>query len=157
RLSGRRLEGDQGFGAIRDLLDGVDGSERADGDVRAYRDLVTRRLDGAALVVDEAQWLDPGSLRGVLSGAEAAAGPGQSLAVAHRRAPGHSDLAALDAVLGRSQPVVALGPLDEPEVGELAAIVLGAAVDDQLVDVVHDQTDGMPGLVRLLLAEWVSD
>src|SRR5262245_37590848 len=157
RLSGRRLEGDQGFGAVRDLLDGADGADGADGnDVRAYRDLVTGRLDGAALVVDEAQWLDPGSLRVVVGVAERAADRGQRLVVAHRPAPGQSDLAALDAVLGRTQPLVALGPLDEPEVGELAAIILGAAVDDQLVDVVHDQTDGMPALVRLLLAEWVS-
>ncbi len=152
RVSGRRLEGDQGFGAVRDLLDGDGGGD----DVRAYGDLVGRRLDGAALVVDEAQWLDPGSLRVVVALAERAADRGQRLVVAHRPAPGHTDLAALDAVLGRSQPLVALGPLDEAEVGELAAIVLGAAVDDQLVDVVHDQTDGMPALVRLLLAEWVA-
>ena len=152
RMSGRRLEGDQRFGAVRDLLDGGDAGD----DVRAYRDLVTGRLDGAALVVDEAQWLDPGSLRVVVALAERSADRGQRLVVAHRPTPGHSDLAALDAVLGRSQPLVALGPLDEAEVAELAAIVLGAAVDDQLVDVVHDQTDGMPALVRLLLAEWVA-
>jgi DNA-binding CsgD family transcriptional regulator len=159
RLSGRRLEGDQVFGAVRDLLAGRNGDDDGNGDgdeVRAFRDRVARTLDGAALVVDEAQWLDPGSLRVVVGLAERAADRGQRLVVAHRPAPGHGDLAALDAVLGRSQPLVALGPLDEAEVGELAAILLGAAVDDQLVDVVHDRTDGMPALVRLLLAELVT-
>ena len=52
---------------------------------------------------------------------------------------------------------MALGPLEEAEVGELAAIVLATAVDDRLVDVLDDHTAGMPGLVRLVLAAWLAD
>ena len=69
---------------------------------------------------------------------------------------GRAHLAALDTLVGRHQPLVALGPLEEAEVGELAAIVLGTAVDDRL-DVLDDHTAGMPGLVRLVLAAWVAD
>src|SRR5918998_964877 len=94
RVCGRRLEGDDAFGAVRDLVSA--GAAAAPEDERIVR----------------------------------------------------------DAVLGRSRMLVALGPLDESEVGELAAIVLDTAVDDQLVDAVHDLTGGMPDLVELLLAAW---
>ncbi len=152
RVTGRRLEGDDAFGAIRELTpDAGDGA-----DERTRRDAVVERLaaEGAALVVDDAQWLDPESLRVVVGVAERAAQRGLSVIVAHRPVPGHAQLAALDAVLGRSQLLVALGPLDESEVGELSAIVLDSAVDDRLVEAVHDQSQGMPELVELLLAAW---
>jgi DNA-binding NarL/FixJ family response regulator len=156
RLTGRRLERDHAFAAVHDLVDGA----VAGGDERAYRDALLDRLaaDGAAaLVVDDAQWLDPGSLRALVGVAERAAAQGVRLVVAHRPAAGDATLASLDAVLGRAQPLVALGPLDEAEVGELAAIELGAAVDDRLVDALDDHTSGMPGLVRLVLATWSAD
>src|SRR5918998_1430135 len=154
RVSGRRLEGDDALGAVRDL---VPGRAVAPDDERAVRDALIARLadEGAGLVVDEAQWLDPASLRVVVGVAERAAERGLSVTVAHRPVAGHALLAALDAVLGRSQMLVALGPLAESEVGELAAIVLDSAVDDRLVDAVHDQTAGMADLVELLLAAWV--
>src|SRR5688572_5318797 len=70
RASGRRLEGDDAFGAVRDLVEAAPVAEAADGtttaaDERALRDALVARLaeEGAALVVDEAQWLDPASLR----------------------------------------------------------------------------------------------
>ncbi|HEX5947281.1 MAG TPA: LuxR C-terminal-related transcriptional regulator [Acidimicrobiales bacterium] len=162
RASGRRLEGDDAFGAVRDLVEAAPVADAADGattaaDERAVRDALVARLAGeaAALVVDEAQWLDPASLRVVIGVAERAAERGFTVVVAHRPVAGNAQLAALDAVLGRSQMLVALGPLDESEVGELSAIVLDSAVDDRLVDAVHDQTRGMPDLVELLLSAWV--
>ncbi|HET6948996.1 MAG TPA: hypothetical protein VFI47_01375, partial [Acidimicrobiales bacterium] len=161
RVTGRRLERDDDLGAVRHLL----GDAPGDADVadpaarmRAHRDAIVERLEGgsAALVVDEAQWLDPASVRVIVGVAERAAAGSLPLIVAHRPVPGDAALATLDAVLGRSQPLAALGPLDESEVGELAAIVLGSAVDDRVVDAVHDQTQGMPGLVELLLGAWVA-
>jgi DNA-binding NarL/FixJ family response regulator len=152
RVTGRRLEVDEAFGALRELTPEID-----DGAERAWREALIERLRGdcGALVVDEAQWLDRGSLRVVVGVAERASEHDLGVVVAHRPVPGDAQLAALDAVLGRSQLLVALGPLGEPEVGELAAILLDAAVDDRLVEAVHDQTAGMPDLVGLLLSAWV--
>ena len=152
RVSGRRLEGDDIFGAIRDLAPDND-----DDGERGRRDALVARMatQGAALVVDEAQWLDTGSLRVVVGVAERASEGGLGVVVAHRPVPGDALIAALDAVLGRDRLLVALGPIDESEVAELAAIVLDAAVDDRLVEAVHDQTGGLPDLVELLLAAWV--
>ncbi len=169
RMSGRRLEREHDFGAVGDLLGGdpsgvVDAEAgpggpglHGPGAERAHRDALVARLaaDGAALVVDDAQWLDAGSLRVVVGLAERAVARGLTLTVAHRPVPGDDRLAALDAVLGRSQLLVALGPLDESEVGELSALCLDSAVDDRLVEAVYDQTQGMPALVELLLSAWV--
>jgi DNA-binding NarL/FixJ family response regulator len=156
RMSGRRLERDDELGAVRELVGGAAAAEGA-ADERAHREALVARLadEGAALVVDEAQWLDAASLRVVVGVAERAAARGLSVSVAHRPVPGDPQLAALDAVLGRSQLLAAFGPLDEAEVGELAAIVLDSAVDDRLVEAVHDQAQGMPELVELLLSAWV--
>jgi DNA-binding NarL/FixJ family response regulator len=156
RLSGRRLERDDELGAIRELIGPAAGTD-GPGDERAHRDAVVARLadEGAALVVDEAQWLDAASLRAVVGVAERAAARGLTVTVAHRPVPGDPQLAALDAVLSRSQLLAALGPLDEAEAGELAAIVLDSAVDDRLVEAVHDQAQGMPELIELLLSAWV--
>ena len=161
RVSGRRLERDDAFGAVRDLATASttdDATETAAADdERSVRRLLIDRLaeDGGALVVDEAQWLDPASLRVVVGVAERAAERGFTVVVAHRPVAGDALLAALDAVLARSQMLTALGSLDEAEVGELAAILLDSAVGDRLVDAVHDQTRGMPDLVELLLSAWV--
>ena len=98
----------------------------------------------------------PGPAR-VVGVAERATARDVGLVVAHRPTAGDPTLAALDALLGRSQPLVALGPLDEAEVRELAAVELGTAVDDRLVEALHDHTAGMPALVRLVLAAWTAD
>ncbi|HET9609612.1 MAG TPA: hypothetical protein VFP06_08385, partial [Acidimicrobiales bacterium] len=121
RATGRRLEVGEAFGALRDLAPEIDDGAGE----RAWREALIERLrgDGGALVVDEAQWLDPASLRVVVGVAERAAEHGFGVVVAHRPVPGDAQLAALDAVLGRRHLLVALGPLDEPEVGELAAIL----------------------------------
>lgn len=155
RASGRRLERDDDLGAIRHLTrDDLDEAT----DERTHRDTLVDRLadEAAALVVSDAQWLDPASLRVVVGVAERAADRGITVVAAHRPVPGDAQLAALDAVLGRRQLLVALGPLDESEVGELAAIVLDSAVDDRLVETVHDQTQGMADLVELLLSAWTA-
>jgi DNA-binding NarL/FixJ family response regulator len=156
RMSGRRLERDDELGAVRELVGHAAGAD-GPGDERTHREaLVTRLADeGAALVVDEAQWLDAASLRVVVGVAERAAARGLTVTVAHRPVPGDPQLAALDAVLSRSQLLAALGPLDEAEAAELAAIVLDSAVDDRLVEAVHDQAQGMPELIELLLSAWV--
>ncbi|MDD9372039.1 MAG: hypothetical protein PV358_18100, partial [Acidimicrobiales bacterium] len=102
RVSGRRLERDDAFGAIRDLAtesttDDATETATAD-DERSVRRLLIDRLadDGGALVVDEAQWLDPASLRVVVGVAERAAERGFTVVVAHRPVAGDALLAALD-------------------------------------------------------------
>ena len=158
RVTGRRLERDHALAAVQHLV-GDTGDAHGDRAERDARDALLARLTArsSALVVEDAQWLDSASLRVIVGVAERAAEQEIPLTIAHRPAPGEPTLAALDALVGRGQPLVALGPLEEAEVGELAAIVLGAAVDDRLVDVLDDHTAGMPGLVRLVLASWVAD
>ena len=160
RVTGRRLERDHALAAVQHLVADTDGGDGAgDRAERTVRDALLARLAArtTALVVEDAQWLDPGSLRVIVGVAERAGAQDIPLTVTHRPATGEPTLAALDALVGRGQPLVALGPLEEAEVGELAAIVLGTAVDDRLVDVLDDHTAGMPGLVRLVLAAWRDD
>ncbi len=155
RLAGRRRERGDPFGAVRDLLPTPEQAT----EVWAWRDALTARLsgEGAALVVEDAQWLDEPSLRVVVGVAERAADRGLRLVVTHRPVTGDADLAALDAVLGRGEPLVALGVLDEPEVAETCALLLGSAVDERLVDAVHEQTQGMADLVDALVTAWAAD
>jgi DNA-binding NarL/FixJ family response regulator len=152
RLAGRRRERGDPFGAVRDLAPAVDSGE----DVRSWRDALAARLTsgGTALVVEDAQWLDEASLRVVVGVAERAGERGLRMVVTHRPVTGDPDLAALDAVLGRRQRLVSLGPHDESEVAEMCAILVGTAVDDRLVDAVHEQTQGMADLVDALVTAW---
>ena len=154
RLAGRRRERDDPFGAVRDLAPAVDAGD----DVRSWRDALAARLagGGTALVVEDAQWLDEASLRVVVGVAERAGDRGLRMVVTHRPVTGDADLAALDAVLGRSRLLVSLGPFDEAEVAETCAILLGSAVDERLVDAVHEQTQGMPDLVEVLVTAWAA-
>ena len=108
-------------------------------------------------MVEDAQWLDEPSLRVVVGVAERAADRGLRLVVTHRPVTGDADLAALDAVLGRGEPLVALGVLDEPEVAETCALLLESAVDERLVDAVHEQTQGMADLIDALVTAWAAD
>jgi DNA-binding CsgD family transcriptional regulator len=155
RLAGRRRESGDPFGAVRELL----AAPEAATEVWAWRDALTARLsgEGSALVVEDAQWLDEPSRRVVVGVAERAAERGLRLVVTHRPVAGDADLAALDGVLGRSQPLVSLGALDEPEVAETCAILLGSAVDERLVDAVHEQTQGLADLVEALVTAWAGD
>ncbi|HEV7759754.1 MAG TPA: LuxR C-terminal-related transcriptional regulator, partial [Acidimicrobiales bacterium] len=155
RMTGRRLERDQPFGAVADLGDET-GPASDETDERRWRDALVARLtaDKAALLVDEAQWLDEASLRVLVGIAERAGDRGLTVLAAHRPTPGDIHLAALDAALGRSQPLVWLGPLDEADVGERAALLLDTAVDPAWVDALHEQTAGMSALVDQLALAW---
>jgi DNA-binding CsgD family transcriptional regulator len=158
RMTGRRLERDQPFGAVADLRD--DAGPVADAlDERGWRDALVARLAGgkAALLVDEAQWLDESSLRVLVGVAERAADRGLTVVAAHRPSSGDVHLAALDATLARSQPLVWLGPLDVTDVGERAALLLDTAVDPAWVDALHEQTAGMPALVDQLALAWADE
>jgi DNA-binding NarL/FixJ family response regulator len=152
RLAGRRRERGDLFGAVRDLAPALDAGD----DMRSWRDALAARLagGGAALVVEDAQWLDEASLGVVVGVAERAGERGLRMVVTHRPVTGDADLAALDAVLGRGQLLVSLGPHDESEVAEMCAIMLGSAVDGRLVDAVHEQTQGMGDLVEVLVTAW---
>jgi len=154
RLAGRRRERDDPFGAVRDLALAVDAGD----DVRSWRDALAARLagGGAAFVVEDAQWLDEASLRVVVGVAERAGDRGLHIVVTHRPVTGDADLAALDAVLGRNQLLVSLGPLAESEVAETCAILLGSAVEERLVDVVHEHTQGLADLVEVLVTAWAA-
>jgi len=162
RIVGRRLERTDAFGALADL---VDGEERSSGpgagapphdlDERRWRELVLARLPtgDSALVVDEAQWLDPESLRVVVAVAERAEDRQLIVVAAHRPSAGDPHLAALDAALSRRQPLVWLGPLDEPDVAERAALVSGRTVEAALVETLYEQTAGVQAFVdQLVLA-----
>jgi DNA-binding CsgD family transcriptional regulator len=157
-MTGRRLERDQAFGAVADLHGGTGSAPEAT-DERGWRDALLARLaeNQAALLVDEAQWLDEASLRVLVGIAERAADRGLTVVAAHRPTPGDVHLAALDAALGRTQPLVWLGPLDVADVGERAALLLDTAVDPAWVDALHEQTAGMPALVDQLALAWADE
>jgi DNA-binding NarL/FixJ family response regulator len=170
RATGRRLERDEPLGAVADLLGpagsaalapppgtgGVAGGEPSE---RACRDALMARLvdESAALVVDEAQWLDPASLRVVVGIAERAGDAGVTVVVAHRPAPGDAPLAALDAALSRHRALLWLGLLDEGDVAERAALVRGSAVDPAMVEALHEQSAGVQAFVDHLAKSWTSD
>ena len=105
RVSGRRLERDDVFGALSGLApDGIEPT-----DERSWRDaLVSRMVDqGAALVVDDAQWLDTGSLRVIVGVAERASAQGLTVTVAHRdrrriRTPATASASLANKVIKRS-------------------------------------------------------
>jgi DNA-binding CsgD family transcriptional regulator len=173
RITGRRLETGDALAAVQAVLErqaagedvasnvSIDGA--ADAITRAVENAARDRLldllgeRPAALVVDDAQWLDAASLRVVVAVAERAEERDVTLVVTHRPAPGDAALAALDAALGRRQPLVFLGALDDAEVAELAAIVLDAPVDDRLVDALLTHSGGMPALVTGLARAWADE
>ncbi|MGH9209422.1 MAG: hypothetical protein ACRD2C_01925, partial [Acidimicrobiales bacterium] len=148
RVVGRRLEQEHPFGALSDLVEGEDSPDTSAAE-RRWRDLLLARLPkgDAVLLVDEAQWLDPPSLRVLVGVAERAADRQVTVVAAHRPCAGDPQLAALDAALSRQQPLIWLGPLDEADVAERAALVLGTTVDAAMVETVHEQTAGVQGLV----------
>ena len=97
RATGRRLERHDPLGALAGLVDlPADADDPAT--ERKVRDLLLDRLAGgpAALLVEDAQWLDPASLRVLVGVVERAADRKVTVAVAHRPAPGDPALAALD-------------------------------------------------------------
>jgi DNA-binding CsgD family transcriptional regulator len=160
RVVGRRLEQAHQFGALADLAESGSRPDRAADDAEGqWRDVVFGCLPSgkAVLLVDEAQWLDAGSLRVLVGVAERAADRKVSLVAAHRPSSGDPQLAALDAALSRHQPVIWLAPLDEADVAERAALVSGTTVEAALVEALHEQTAGVQAFVdHLVLAGYAA-
>lgn len=155
RATGRRLERHDPLGALAGLVElPADADDPAT--ERKVRDLLLDRLAGgpAALLVEDAQWLDPASLRVLVGVVERAADRAVTVTVAHRPTPGDPALAALDAAVARRQSLVVLTPLDEDAVAERAALVTGRAVDQQMVEALVEQTAGVPWLVERLALAW---
>jgi DNA-binding NarL/FixJ family response regulator len=121
-----------------------------------YRDAGVPVYDGrhelperdAAVLVDDAHRLDDDRLR-ALRGL-AASGSAQ-LAVAYRPWPRRAALSELVDAVTRVRPPVLLGPLSRAQIGERAGLLLGAAPSDDLVDLVGEQTGGVPRFVDRLV------
>ena len=155
RVTGRRLERDEMLGAISDALGPSAVPSEATTERQCREELLERLTDsGAALLVDEAQWLDPASLRVVVGVAERADDRDLTIVTAHRPESGDAPLAALDAALSRRRPLLWLGLLDESDVSERAALVLGSAVDPALVEALHEQSAGVQSFVDHLALAW---
>jgi DNA-binding CsgD family transcriptional regulator len=146
-----QLEHDVPYGALEPLLDKPKAGAKGE---QAARVALTDRLAGAhaTLLVDDAHWLDPASRHVLVGVAERAADQGVGLVAAHRPVPADADLAALDAALAPT--IIRLAPLDNDGIAERAALVLGVAVDDALVDALLVRTEGVPLLVDTLLHGW---
>jgi DNA-binding CsgD family transcriptional regulator len=104
----------------------------------------------SALLVDDVDRLDPGSLRVIQ---RVLARTGCRLVAASttdllRARPG----TARDLLVARVPEELRLPPLDLPEVAALAAHVLGAPVDAELAATLHAQSGGNPGVAMALLA-----
>jgi len=121
-----------------------------------YRDAGVPVYDGrhelpardAAVLVDDAHRLDDDRLR-ALRGL-AVSGSAQ-LAVAYRPWPRRAALTELVDAVTRVRPPVLLGPLSRAQIGERAGLLLGAKPSDDLVDMVGEQTGGVPRFVDRLV------
>jgi len=121
-----------------------------------YRDAGVPVYDGrhelpardAAVLVDDAHRLDDDRLR-ALRGL-AVSGSAQ-LAVAYRPWPRRAALTELVDAVTRLRPPVLLGPLSRAQIGERAGLLLGAKPSDDLVDLVGEQTGGVPRFVDRLV------
>ena len=121
-----------------------------------YRDAGVPVYDGrhelpardAAVLVDDAHQLDDERLR-ALRGL-AATGSAQ-LAVAYRPWPRRAALTDLVEAVTRVRPPVLLGPLSRAQIGERAGLLLGATPSEDLVDLVGQQTGGVPRFVDRLV------
>ena len=164
RCAGHRLETGIDLGALEDLL--AAGAHTPDPSAGAERRPATRQGllgllvgeagSGGTLLVDDAQWLDAGTLEVLVAVAERAAGsPEVGLVVAHRPVSGNPALTALDAALSRRDPVLWLGPLTPAEVAERATGLLNATPDPALVEALMLRTEGMPLWIDRLLAAWL--
>ena len=153
RVTARRLEQEIPFAAIEALLDGDAPKPGAAGERRA-RSAVSERLGSGALVVDDAQWLDPSSLRVLVAVTERSRDAGAGVVVAHRPVSASPALAALDTAVARHGPLVWLPPLTDTDVGERAARALEAPVDDELVDALIVRTEGVALYVDELVRAW---
>lgn len=154
RWTGHSLEQSQAYGALEDLCESL-GIARTDND-RSVRHNIVDKLstERAFLLVDDAQWFDPESLRVLVGIAERAGEKGIGLVVAHRPVQDSPELAALDAVLSRSQPVLQLGPLTRQEVAERAGEALGWPLEPAVVEALIVRTEGVPLYIDRLAQAW---
>lgn len=149
RLVGRRLEHEDDGAALRAA--GVDVGGRAPATQDAQAALAEQVGEGL-LLVDDAQWLDPPSLRAVVALVERRADAGTRVLVAHR--PVRDELLAALVAAAGPDGVLALVPLDEAAVAARLAEVVGAP-DVGLVDQVLAASGGLPWLVDAVAQAWV--
>jgi hypothetical protein len=99
------------------------------------------------VLVDDAHRLDPAALDGlrVLADEDTA-----RLVVAYRPWPRSRELSALGASLARRRSPVIVGHLDRDAVGARIAARVGSTPPDALVDLIHEQSGGLPSLVGLI-------
>lgn len=109
----------------------------------AVPEVITEISEAAVLVDDAHQLTGPelDRLRGLAVSGEA------RLVVAYRSWPRKPELDALDGVLGRYQPPVLLGRLDWRGIQLRCAALLGGNPPDALVDLLCEQTGGLPALI----------
>ncbi|MGH8984250.1 MAG: AAA family ATPase, partial [Acidimicrobiia bacterium] len=153
RVRALRLEQETPFATIEALLDGDAPKPGGAGERRA-RAAVSERVGSGALVVDDAQWLDPPSLRVLVAVTERSREQGAGVVVAHRPASALPYLAALDTAIARHGPLLWLPPLTDADVAERAARALEAPVDDELVDALMVRTEGVALFVDELVRAW---
>ena len=154
RWTGHYLEQGYSFGALDDFLDSI--QLRRPAEARTTRQLILDRLgaEQAVLLVDDAQWIDAESLRVLVGVAERAPARGIGLVVAHRPADGE-EIAVLDDILSRSQPILQLAPLAADEVGKRVGANLGCDLEPAVVDALMARTEGVPLYVDRLTEAWV--
>jgi DNA-binding CsgD family transcriptional regulator len=153
--TGHSLEQGQAYGALEDLCDSL-GIARTGND-RSVRHNIVDKLSAerAFLLVDDAHWFDSESLRVLVGVAERAGEKGIGLVVAHRPVQDNPEIAALDAVLSRSQPIMQLSPLTHQEVAERVGGILGCPVEQAAVDALMVRTEGVSLYVDRLMQAWV--
>ncbi|MDQ4010607.1 MAG: LuxR C-terminal-related transcriptional regulator [Actinomycetota bacterium] len=99
------------------------------------------------VLVDDAHQLDQAMLNELRTFAE---GETTRLVVAYRPWPRCRELSALGASLARRRSPVVVGHLDRGNVGTRIAARVGCTPPDSLIDLVHEQTGGLPSLVNLV-------
>ncbi len=102
---------------------------------------------GEPILVDDAHRLDAAALDGLRVLAE---GDTARLVVAYRPWPRSPELSALGASLARRRSPVILGHLDRSAVGARIAARVGCTPPDPLIDLVYEQSGGLPSLVGLV-------
>jgi hypothetical protein len=102
---------------------------------------------GEPVLVDDAHRLDSATLEGLRSLTE---GNATRLIVAYRPWPRSRELSALGACLARRRSPVILGHLDRNAVGARIAARVGCTPPDSLIDLVLEQSGGLPSLVGLV-------
>ncbi|HZA17980.1 MAG TPA: LuxR C-terminal-related transcriptional regulator [Pseudonocardiaceae bacterium] len=99
------------------------------------------------VLVDDAHHLDQATLAGLRTFAE---GETARLVVAYRPWPRSRGLSALGASLARRRSPVVVGHLDRGTVRARIAARVGCTPPDSLIDLVHEQSGGLPSLVNLV-------